>query len=110
MVLEDLGWAASSFKPYLSSFGTVALNFQTAGEGMDLNDGLFSQNGCCGYVLKPSFMQQTKSGFDPESPQKQEDYQPVILNIQVETLPEERSVCMFCFALLSHLLYHICVS
>ncbi|KAF6726551.1 1-phosphatidylinositol 4,5-bisphosphate phosphodiesterase delta-4 [Oryzias melastigma] len=61
----------------------VALNFQTAGEGMDLNDGLFSQNGCCGYVLKPSFMQQTKSGFDPESPQKQEDYQPVILNIQV---------------------------
>uniref|UniRef100_A0A3B3BVR4 Phosphoinositide phospholipase C n=1 Tax=Oryzias melastigma TaxID=30732 RepID=A0A3B3BVR4_ORYME len=75
--------SASSFKLYLSSFGTVALNFQTAGEGMDLNDGLFSQNGCCGYVLKPSFMQQTKSGFDPESPQKQEDYQPVILNIQV---------------------------
>uniref|UniRef100_A0A665T9F0 Phosphoinositide phospholipase C n=1 Tax=Echeneis naucrates TaxID=173247 RepID=A0A665T9F0_ECHNA len=34
----------------------VALNFQTAGEGMDLNDGLFSQNGHCGYVLKPSFM------------------------------------------------------
>uniref|UniRef100_A0AAZ1WYY0 Phosphoinositide phospholipase C n=1 Tax=Oreochromis aureus TaxID=47969 RepID=A0AAZ1WYY0_OREAU len=31
----------------------VALNFQTAGEGMDVNDGLFSQNGCCGYVLKP---------------------------------------------------------
>uniref|UniRef100_A0A8C7YT94 Phosphoinositide phospholipase C n=1 Tax=Oryzias sinensis TaxID=183150 RepID=A0A8C7YT94_9TELE len=61
----------------------VALNFQTAGEGMDLNDGLFSQNGCCGYVLKPSFMRQTKSGFDPETPQKQEDYQPVLLTIQV---------------------------
>uniref|UniRef100_A0A674BTH5 Phosphoinositide phospholipase C n=1 Tax=Salmo trutta TaxID=8032 RepID=A0A674BTH5_SALTR len=30
----------------------VALNFQTAGLEMDLNDGLFSQNGCCGYVQK----------------------------------------------------------
>uniref|UniRef100_A0A8C7YKP6 Phosphoinositide phospholipase C n=1 Tax=Oryzias sinensis TaxID=183150 RepID=A0A8C7YKP6_9TELE len=75
----------------------VALNFQTAGEGMDLNDGLFSQNGCCGYVLKPSFMRQTKSGFDPETPQKQEDYQPVLLTIQVaEGRESEHFILRYC--------------
>ncbi|XP_075333325.1 1-phosphatidylinositol 4,5-bisphosphate phosphodiesterase delta-4 isoform X2 [Odontesthes bonariensis] len=61
----------------------VALNFQTAGEGMDLNDGLFSQNGGCGYVLKPSFMRDKEERFDPEMPQKRDDYHPVILTIQV---------------------------
>uniref|UniRef100_A0A671V995 Phosphoinositide phospholipase C n=1 Tax=Sparus aurata TaxID=8175 RepID=A0A671V995_SPAAU len=61
----------------------VALNFQTAGEGMDLNDGLFSQNGNCGYVLKPSFMTEAEKGFDPETPQKHDHYQPVVLTIQV---------------------------
>ncbi|XP_072235364.1 1-phosphatidylinositol 4,5-bisphosphate phosphodiesterase delta-4 isoform X1 [Leuresthes tenuis] len=61
----------------------VALNFQTAGEGMDLNDGLFSQNGGCGYVLKPSFMREKQERFDPEIPQKRNDYHPVILTIQV---------------------------
>ncbi|XP_026157484.1 1-phosphatidylinositol 4,5-bisphosphate phosphodiesterase delta-4 [Mastacembelus armatus] len=61
----------------------VALNFQTAGEGMDLNDGLFSQNGRCGYVLKPGFLRDAEKRFDPEGPQKQDGYQPVILNIQV---------------------------
>uniref|UniRef100_A0A8C6LII7 Phosphoinositide phospholipase C n=1 Tax=Nothobranchius furzeri TaxID=105023 RepID=A0A8C6LII7_NOTFU len=61
----------------------VALNFQTAGEGMDLNDGLFSQNGQCGYVLKPSFMRDNEKRFDPDMPQKRDDYQPVVLTIQV---------------------------
>ncbi|KAE8278716.1 1-phosphatidylinositol 4,5-bisphosphate phosphodiesterase delta-4 [Larimichthys crocea] len=61
----------------------VALNFQTAGEGMDLNDGLFSQNGSCGYTLKPSFMREAEKRFDPETPQKRNDYQPVVLTIQV---------------------------
>jgi len=71
-------------------FGSVALNFQTAGEGMDLNDGLFSQNGGCGYVLKPSFMREKEERFDPEMPQKRDDYHPVILTIQVETTETER--------------------
>lgn len=62
----------------------VALNFQTAGEGMDLNDGLFSQNGRCGYVLKPSFMREVEKTFDPEMPQKLDGYNPVMLNIQVQ--------------------------
>lgn len=63
----------------------VALNFQTAGEGMDLNDGLFSQNGSCGYTLKPSFMREAEKRFDPETPQKRNDYQPVVLTIQVQS-------------------------
>jgi hypothetical protein len=35
---------------------SVALNFQTPGEMMDLYDAKFRQNGGCGYVLKPSVM------------------------------------------------------
>ena len=69
---------------------SVALNFQTAGEGMDLNDGLFSQNGNCGYVLKPSFMREAEKGFDPEMPQKHDRYQPVVLTVQVRTPTEGR--------------------
>uniref|UniRef100_A0A8C7ECV8 Phosphoinositide phospholipase C n=1 Tax=Nothoprocta perdicaria TaxID=30464 RepID=A0A8C7ECV8_NOTPE len=46
----------------------VALNFQTAGTEMDLNDGLFSQNGRCGYVLKPPFMRHEGTPFNPRGP------------------------------------------
>jgi phosphatidylinositol phospholipase C delta len=55
---------------------SVALNFQMAGVEMDLNDGLFSQNGRCGYVLKPDFMRMSERRFDPEVPQNREGYQP----------------------------------
>lgn len=34
----------------------VALNYQTPDEPMQLNRGLFGDNGGCGYVLKPDFM------------------------------------------------------
>ncbi|XP_054827654.1 1-phosphatidylinositol 4,5-bisphosphate phosphodiesterase delta-4 [Eublepharis macularius] len=51
----------------------VALNFQTAGTEMDLCDGLFSQNGHCGYVLKPSFMRTTETVFSPDNPQSRGD-------------------------------------
>ena len=34
----------------------VALNYQTACEQCQLNDGKFLENGRCGYVLKPSYM------------------------------------------------------
>lgn len=63
---------------------SVALNFQTAGEGMDLNDGLFRQNGNCGYVLKPSFMRAAEKRFDPETPQRRDNYKPIVLTIQVQ--------------------------
>ncbi|TNN85881.1 1-phosphatidylinositol 4,5-bisphosphate phosphodiesterase delta-3-A [Liparis tanakae] len=44
----------------------VALNFQTSGEQMDLNQGRFLPNGRCGYVLKPSFLRSPTSDFNPE--------------------------------------------
>ncbi|XP_076841317.1 1-phosphatidylinositol 4,5-bisphosphate phosphodiesterase delta-4 isoform X2 [Brachyhypopomus gauderio] len=61
----------------------VALNFQTAGVEMDLNDGLFSQNGRCGYVLKPSFMRSAEKQFDPEHPQMTDGSGPFTLTIRV---------------------------
>uniref|UniRef100_A0A8D3CN94 Phosphoinositide phospholipase C n=1 Tax=Scophthalmus maximus TaxID=52904 RepID=A0A8D3CN94_SCOMX len=44
----------------------VALNFQTPGEQMDLNQGRFLPNGRCGYVLKPDFLCSPASNFNPE--------------------------------------------
>ncbi|XP_061782566.1 1-phosphatidylinositol 4,5-bisphosphate phosphodiesterase delta-4-like isoform X2 [Nerophis lumbriciformis] len=61
----------------------VALNFQTAGLEMDLNDGLFRRNGSCGYVLKPRFMRDSNTKFDPEKPEEQPGYKPLRLSIQV---------------------------
>lgn len=61
----------------------VALNFQTAGLEMDLNDGLFRQNGCCGFVLKPDFMRDGNAGFSSEKPEERRGYKPLRLSIQV---------------------------
>ncbi|XP_016426108.1 1-phosphatidylinositol 4,5-bisphosphate phosphodiesterase delta-4-like [Sinocyclocheilus rhinocerous] len=49
---------------------------------MDQNDGLFSQNGHCGYILKPAFMRNIDERFDPENPQN-DGYKPLSLSIQV---------------------------
>ncbi|KAJ7405243.1 1-phosphatidylinositol 4,5-bisphosphate phosphodiesterase delta-3 [Willisornis vidua] len=61
----------------------VALNFQTAGMEMDLCDGLFRQNGHCGYVLKPPFMRDEETLFNPSDPSSREGLGPVTLTIQV---------------------------
>ncbi|KAF7658139.1 hypothetical protein LDENG_00016650 [Lucifuga dentata] len=61
----------------------VALNFQTAGLEMDLNDGLFRWNGCSGYILKPDFMRDSNTLFSPERPEEHQDYRPLRLSIQV---------------------------
>ncbi|KAK5890780.1 hypothetical protein CesoFtcFv8_014266 [Champsocephalus esox] len=61
----------------------VALNFQTAGLEMDLNDGLFAQNAGCGYVLKPAFMRDGNTQFSPEKPEERPGYTPMRLSIQV---------------------------
>ncbi|XP_064307416.1 1-phosphatidylinositol 4,5-bisphosphate phosphodiesterase delta-4 isoform X2 [Phalacrocorax carbo] len=61
----------------------VALNFQTAGMEMDLCDGLFSQNGCCGYVLKPPFLRDEETLFNPSDPGSWEGPGPITLTIQV---------------------------
>ncbi|XP_053184098.1 1-phosphatidylinositol 4,5-bisphosphate phosphodiesterase delta-4 [Scomber japonicus] len=61
----------------------VALNFQRAGLEMDLNDGLFRQNGCCGYVLKPDFMRDGNTQFSPEKPEERQNGKPLRLSFQV---------------------------
>lgn len=61
----------------------MALNFQTAGLEMDLNDGLFAQNSCCGYILKPDFMRDANTQFSPDKPEERQDYKPLRLSIQV---------------------------
>ncbi|PIO30847.1 hypothetical protein AB205_0047720 [Aquarana catesbeiana] len=71
----------------LSFDSSVALNFQTAGVEMDLNDGLFQQNARCGYVLKPAFMRSVDTNFNPDQPQDTEGYSPVTLSIQVSGFP-----------------------
>ncbi|XP_051984370.1 1-phosphatidylinositol 4,5-bisphosphate phosphodiesterase delta-1-like isoform X1 [Xyrauchen texanus] len=43
----------------------VALNFQTPCPEMDLNQGLFLQNGQSGYILKPSYLRDKATEFDP---------------------------------------------
>ena len=45
----------------------MALNFQTPGKEMDLNQGRFLANGGCGYVLKPEFQRDPSSQMNPSS-------------------------------------------
>ncbi|MEQ2159495.1 hypothetical protein GOODEAATRI_023523 [Goodea atripinnis] len=60
----------------------VALNFQTPGEQMDLNQGRFLQNGLCGYVLKPLFMRQPNTSYNPENVGGGPGHRPVLLTIR----------------------------
>uniref|UniRef100_UPI00398E4B09 1-phosphatidylinositol 4,5-bisphosphate phosphodiesterase delta-1a isoform X2 n=1 Tax=Pristiophorus japonicus TaxID=55135 RepID=UPI00398E4B09 len=48
----------------------VALNFQTPGEEMDINQGKFLDNGFAGYNLKPKYLREKKTDFDPKNVQK----------------------------------------
>ncbi|XP_077324767.1 1-phosphatidylinositol 4,5-bisphosphate phosphodiesterase zeta-1 [Lithobates pipiens] len=45
----------------------VALNMQSPGVPMDLQDGKFQDNGGCGYVLKPDFLCDSDFTFDPNN-------------------------------------------
>ncbi|XP_040183707.1 1-phosphatidylinositol 4,5-bisphosphate phosphodiesterase zeta-1-like [Rana temporaria] len=45
----------------------VALNMQSPGVPMDLQDGRFQDNGRCGYVLKPDFLCDLDCTFDPNN-------------------------------------------
>ncbi|XP_074681466.1 1-phosphatidylinositol 4,5-bisphosphate phosphodiesterase zeta-1 [Strix aluco] len=45
----------------------VALNFQTPGLQMELQDGKFLDNGGCGYILKPEFLRNHNSTFTPQN-------------------------------------------
>lgn len=61
IVLTVLYTFSNTFLPV----GTVALNFQTSGKEMDVNQGRFLPNGKCGYILKPDFMRNPDSQFNP---------------------------------------------
>ncbi|KAK7945111.1 hypothetical protein WMY93_000839 [Mugilogobius chulae] len=43
----------------------VALNFQTTCEDMDVNQGKFMVNGKSGYILKPAYLRDRTTEFDP---------------------------------------------
>ncbi|NXU52373.1 PLCZ1 phosphodiesterase, partial [Turnix velox] len=45
----------------------VALNFQTPGLQMQLQNGKFLDNGGCGYILKPEFLRNPNSTFTPQN-------------------------------------------
>lgn len=49
----------------MSLLPLVALNFQTPCPEMNLNQGLFLQNGQTGYILKPSYLRDQDTEFDP---------------------------------------------
>ncbi|XP_078306190.1 1-phosphatidylinositol 4,5-bisphosphate phosphodiesterase zeta-1 isoform X4 [Panthera onca] len=59
----------------------VALNFQTPGLPMDLQNGKFLDNGGSGYILKPHFLRDIKTQFNPNKPPNQSD--PVTLTIRL---------------------------
>ncbi|XP_073927839.1 1-phosphatidylinositol 4,5-bisphosphate phosphodiesterase delta-4 isoform X4 [Castor canadensis] len=62
---------SSNYNPqelWIAGCQMVAMNMQTAGLAMDICDGLFRQNGGCGYVLKPDFLRDTQSSFHPHRP------------------------------------------
>ncbi|XP_061826272.1 1-phosphatidylinositol 4,5-bisphosphate phosphodiesterase zeta-1-like [Nerophis lumbriciformis] len=70
----------------------VALNFQSLGLPMDLNDGRFQDNGGCGYVLKPAVLMSSQKSFDPGGNQR--GVQPTHLLLKVisgSNLPVPRS-------------------
>lgn len=79
---------------------TVAMNYQTCGLMMDLNDGRFLQNGGCGYVLKPAIMREEVARFSANSKDIIPGVTPQIVRIKVSTvLPEiieYLSLCIQC--------------
>uniref|UniRef100_H0WL52 Phosphoinositide phospholipase C n=1 Tax=Otolemur garnettii TaxID=30611 RepID=H0WL52_OTOGA len=58
----------------------VALNFQTPGMPMDLQNGKFFDNGGSGYILKPEFLRDANSDFNPH---EITDSNPVTLTIRI---------------------------
>uniref|UniRef100_A0A3Q1K126 Phosphoinositide phospholipase C n=1 Tax=Anabas testudineus TaxID=64144 RepID=A0A3Q1K126_ANATE len=70
----------------------VALNFQSLGLPMDLNDGRFQDNGGCGYVLKPAVLISSQRSFDPSCRQHRQKPTHLLLKvISGSNLPVPRS-------------------
>jgi len=59
----------------------VSLNFQTRDDNIRLNNGLFEDNGRCGYVLKPEFMRSRDAGFGQGLPQPSDRVQVLTITV-----------------------------
>ncbi len=65
---------------------SVALNYQTSGLMMDLNDGKYMRNGGCGYVLKPAIMREQIAYFSANTRDVIPGVSPQILHVKVTVL------------------------
>ncbi|XP_077986792.1 inactive phospholipase C-like protein 2 [Glandiceps talaboti] len=61
----------------------VTQNYQTPGLMMDLYEGRFKQNGCCGYVLKPAVMREEIAFFSANTKEIIPGVSPQILHIKI---------------------------
>uniref|UniRef100_A0A8C4HCZ0 Phosphoinositide phospholipase C n=1 Tax=Dicentrarchus labrax TaxID=13489 RepID=A0A8C4HCZ0_DICLA len=61
----------------------VALNFQSLGFPMDLNDGRFQDNGGCGYILKPGLLMSRERSFDPSCSQRRLTTTHLLVKVQL---------------------------
>ncbi|XP_043916576.1 inactive phospholipase C-like protein 1 [Protopterus annectens] len=74
----------------------VAMNYQTPGQMMDLNTAWFSQNGGCGYVLRPSVMRDEVSYFSANTKGVVPGVSPQVLHIKVisgQNFPKPMGAC-----------------
>ena len=56
---NGMRYLSSNYDPmfvWLAGCQMAAINYQTGDKGRQINDGFFLDNGSCGYVLKPEFM------------------------------------------------------
>lgn len=71
----------------------VAMNYQTPGQMMDLYRGWFSQNGNCGYVLKPAFLRERFCLFNARRKDSLPGIDPLCLRLKIisgQQLPRPR--------------------
>ncbi|XP_076818482.1 inactive phospholipase C-like protein 1 isoform X1 [Clavelina lepadiformis] len=61
----------------------ASLNYQTPGLMMDINDGKFSMNGGCGYVLKPAIMRDPMAYYSSQLRDSIPGVKPKLLHLRV---------------------------
>ncbi|CAF0885241.1 unnamed protein product [Adineta ricciae] len=69
----------------------AALNYQKNDESMCLQYGFFSDNGGCGYLLKPSFLLSDNPTFDPKNAVQRKAKRFTIQVISGQHLPKEKN-------------------
>ncbi|KAM8947136.1 1-phosphatidylinositol 4,5-bisphosphate phosphodiesterase gamma-2 [Pelodytes ibericus] len=80
---------SSNYDPlhlWLCGAQMVALNYQTPDRYMQINNSLFSHNGCCGYILQPECMRQ--DSYDPSGSRRQPQLMVTIQILGARHLPK----------------------